>query len=243
MATTNTTNLALNKMDLGDLRASWHTLVNANMDIIDKLAMKYAGDPNGNVAGTWIGQTCWNTSSTRMYICTTTGNAASAVWTTLPAQVVQSVNEASDTTCFPLFITASGTTTQQPKNNTALKFNSATAELASTRLVSDVGILTPGALTSASASIAWDANTGVSKTHTFTENTTLANPTNMTDGATMTIRLKQHASSAKTLAYANKWKLAGSSTMSATLGAVCRLTGVYNSTDDIIEAVLTGPFS
>lgn len=44
-------------------------------------------------------------------------------------QTIQSNNEATDTTCFPLFITASGTQSLQPKNNTGLTFNSNTAVL------------------------------------------------------------------------------------------------------------------
>ncbi|MDD5211391.1 MAG: hypothetical protein PHV62_03185 [Sulfuricurvum sp.] len=41
----------------------------------------YAGNPNGNVAGTTYGL-CWDTTNTLLYICTTSGNAATAVWTT-----------------------------------------------------------------------------------------------------------------------------------------------------------------
>lgn len=43
--------------------------------------LTYAGNPNGNVAGT-IYQPLWDTTDSVLYICTTTGNAASAVWTT-----------------------------------------------------------------------------------------------------------------------------------------------------------------
>lgn len=45
---------------------------------------------------------------------------------------INSVNEATDTTCFPLFITASGTQALQPKNNTTLTFNSNTSVLSAT---------------------------------------------------------------------------------------------------------------
>lgn len=40
----------------------------------------YAGDPNGNVAGSlyWF---CWDTSGMALYICTTAGDAAGAAWT------------------------------------------------------------------------------------------------------------------------------------------------------------------
>lgn len=49
-------------------------------------------------------------------------------------QTIQSVNEASDTTCFPLFISASGTQSLQPLNNTALTFNASTGALGATSL-------------------------------------------------------------------------------------------------------------
>lgn len=41
-------------------------------------------------------------------------------------QTIESANEATDATCFPLFITASGTQSLQPKNNTGFTYNSAT---------------------------------------------------------------------------------------------------------------------
>ncbi len=59
-------------------------------------------------------------------------------------QTIESANEATDTTCFPLFITASGTQQLQPKNNTALTFNSNTASLGCTTFV---GALTGNAST------------------------------------------------------------------------------------------------
>lgn len=51
------------------------TLMQAN------LIQHFAGNPNGNVAGTVYGL-CWDTTNTLLYICTTSGNAATAVWTT-----------------------------------------------------------------------------------------------------------------------------------------------------------------
>lgn len=47
-------------------------------------------------------------------------------------QTIASINEATDTTCFLLFITASGTQSLQPKNNTTLIFNSNTGALGAT---------------------------------------------------------------------------------------------------------------
>ena len=78
------------------------------------------------------------------------------------------------------------------------------------------------ALTSASASIAWDMATGDNFTHTFTEDTTLANPTNKTTGKSGFIFLTQHASAPKTLAYGTDYVNAGGTdiTVTATNSAV-----------------------
>jgi len=84
------------------------------------------------------------------------------------------------------------------------------------------------AITSASASIAWNLDDAQAAKHTFTENTTLANPTNMVDGGTYTIILTQHASSPKTLAFgsAYKWPAGTAPTVTATNSAVDILTFV-----------------
>jgi hypothetical protein len=54
-------------------------------------------------------------------------------------QTIASVNEATDTTCFPLFITASGTQSLQPKNNTTFRFNSSTNQFAINTILVDNG--------------------------------------------------------------------------------------------------------
>lgn len=74
----------------------------------------------------------------------TTGNAATAAalqnartiggvsfdgTANIVPQTIQSVNEATDTTCFPLFISASGSQSLQPLNNTSFTFNANTAVL------------------------------------------------------------------------------------------------------------------
>lgn len=103
--------------------------------------------------------------------------------------------------------------------------------------------LTPQSLSSSSNHIAWDASAGNNAKHTATENTTLDNPTNLSDGMVLCFRWKQHASSAKTLAFGSKWKFQGSSTVSTTTSSVQVFTGRYDSTDDIIETVMTGTFA
>jgi hypothetical protein len=89
------------------------------------------------------------------------------------------------------------------------------------------------ALTSSSASIAWNLATAQSAKHTLTENTTLANPTNMVDGGTYVLRLTQHASSPKTLAFgsAYKWPSGTAPTISATNGAVDVITFTSDGTN------------
>lgn len=87
-------------------------------------------------------------------------------------------------------------------------------------------------LTSTSNSIAWDLSTQQSAKHTFTENTTLANPTNMVDGGTYVLRLIQHASSPKTLAFGNAYKWPGGTAfvVSPTNSAVDVLTFTSDGT-------------
>ncbi len=103
--------------------------------------------------------------------------------------------------------------------------------------------ITPQALTSSAASIAWNVDNGNVAQHTATENTTLENPTNLINGGVYTFEWRQHASAAKTLAFGSKWKFAGSSTVSATVSSVQIFTGMYNSSLDVINTVMTGPFS
>lgn len=69
-------------------------------------------------------------------------------------QTIQSINEATDTTCFPLFINDSGSVSGQPKNNTSFTFNSNTGALgassfsgAGTGLTGTAASLTAGAVT------------------------------------------------------------------------------------------------
>ena len=88
-----------------------------------------------------------------------------------------------------------------------------------------------------------NAVNGNNAQHTATENTTLANPTNLVNGTVYTFAWTQHASAAKTLAFGSKWAFgSGSSTVSVTVGSVQIFTGIYNSTADKIYTVMTGPF-
>lgn len=81
MTVTYTTKLGLSKVGLGDAVGTWDQLWSADSDVLEALlTTQYAGDPNGNVAGAWEGQLCYDTTNNVQYVCTTPGNAASTVW-------------------------------------------------------------------------------------------------------------------------------------------------------------------
>lgn len=82
------------------------------------------------------------------------------------------------------------------------------------------------ALTSSAGSMAIDLAATNNFSHTLTENTTLAAPSNPTAGQSGNIVFTQHASSPKTLAYNSFWKFKGGTvpSLTATAGAVDVLT-------------------
>ena len=73
-------------------------------------------------------------------------------------------------------------------------------------------------LTSTSASVAWDCEANQVATHTLTENTTIAAPTNHNAGGFYSLKIVQHASSAKTVAYNTVFKFPGSVTPTMSTG-------------------------
>lgn len=97
----------------------------------------------------------------------------------------------------------------------------------------------PVAITSTAGSIAWNTTTAFNATHTMTENTTLANPTQQIDGFTYQLRIKQHASAAKTLAWGTDYKFPGgvAPILSTGLNAVDRFTFTYSSDSGFMECV------
>lgn len=89
-------------------------------------------------------------------------------------------------------------------------------------------------LTSTSNSIAIDLSANNDFKHTFTENTTLANPTNAIAGQSGAIRLTQHASSPKTLAFGSNYKFAG--------GTVPSVTATNSAADTLYYYVRSSTF-
>lgn len=82
MADSYTPNLGLVKPEIGSSDEDWGDKLNANADKLDALfGSKYAGNPNGFVAGTYVGQRVYDTVNRITWTCRLPGNAASAIWT------------------------------------------------------------------------------------------------------------------------------------------------------------------
>ncbi len=95
-----------------------------------------------------------------------TGTGASfTAGTATVANTVSSVNEATDTTCYPLFITNNGTQSLQPKNNANLTFNSNTATLGSTNYTGNFLNCTAKGL-----QVTWQNDSDTTKTASFIVN-------------------------------------------------------------------------
>jgi hypothetical protein len=68
----------INPMSIGiSVQETWQQVYNLFQS---QTVLYNAGNPNGAVAGMTY-QFCWDTTDSILYICTVTGNAASAVWT------------------------------------------------------------------------------------------------------------------------------------------------------------------
>ena len=100
------------------------------------------------------------------------------------------------------------------------------------------------AITSSSNSIATDMALNNHFSHTFTEDTTLANPTNIVAGTSGSFFLTQHASSPKTLAFGSYFDFAAGTapTVTATNSAVDRIDYIARTTTSL-HCVWTGTLS
>ena len=105
-------------------------------------ALSIVGDVT---APTFIGALTGNASTaTALQNARTIGGVSFNGTANIVPQTIQSVNEATDTTCFPLFISASGSQSLQPLNNAGFTYNSATNALTATTFI---GALTGNAST------------------------------------------------------------------------------------------------
>jgi len=128
-----------------------------------------------------------------------------------------------------------GTTMTFPASNTTL------AGLAIAQSFTKAQRGTATSLTSSSASIAVDASLANNFTHTLTENTQLANPSNLTAGQSGAIVFTQHASSPKTMSFASYWKFPGGTapSLTATNSAVDVLVYYVESSTRITARMLS----
>ena len=118
------------------------------------------------------------------------------------------------------------------------------ALLAQANVFTKAQAVTPVALTDA-ASIATDASLSNTFTVTLGGNRTLANPTNMTNGAIYTWRVRQDGTGSRTLAYGSKFKWPGGTapTLTATASATDFISGQYFSDTDTLLCVAQKGFA
>jgi hypothetical protein len=59
----------------------WGARLNTGFDTFEsRIGLTYAGNPQSHVAGTWFGQTCWDSTNGILYACVGPGDAASTSW-------------------------------------------------------------------------------------------------------------------------------------------------------------------
>lgn len=81
MTTTTTRHSFEYPTNKGDNAGAWGPLIADIIQALDlRLPWSYAGNPNTNVAGNYVGQPIWDSTNKKDYRCTTTGDAATAVW-------------------------------------------------------------------------------------------------------------------------------------------------------------------
>ena len=109
------------------------------------------------------------------------------------------------------------------------------ALLAQANVFTKAQTVTPVALTDA-ASIATDASLSNTFTVTLGGNRTLANPTNLTNGAIYTWRVRQDGTGSRTLAYGSKFKWPGGAApvLTTTASATDFISGQYFSDTDTL---------
>lgn len=104
------------------------------------------------------------------------------------------------------------------------------------RAVTPASLYTTQTLTDG-ASIAWDLSLGAMATVTLTDNRALANPTNLVNGATYLLIIKQDANGNHTLSFGDAYRFAGGTDPTLSTGAnavdiiafLCDGTNLYGS--------------
>ena len=175
-------------------------------------------------------------------------------WGSATAAAVTVADESSDTTCFPLFVTAA-TGDLATKSGSNLTFNSNTGQLGATILS---GVLAAGTqsnahtwsaintyskpvigqqvtLTSSSNATALDLSLSNNFKLTLGENSTLSQPSNEVAGQSGSIIVIQDGSGSRTLAYHSHYKWPGGTvpTLSTAANAVDRIDYIVEAADKV----------
>ena len=120
----------------GDLGPKTNASFTFNSNTASLGCTTFVGALTGNVTGNVTGSSgsCTGNAATATALETgrTIGGVSFDGTANIVPQTIQSVDEATDATCFPLFITASGSQSLQPRNNTSFTFNSSNATLGAT---------------------------------------------------------------------------------------------------------------
>jgi hypothetical protein len=173
---------------------------------------------------------------------TTAGfNAANVTVASTPTSTTFTYANTATDVAFTADATGSAVSLTSIRSNFGLVIGTDIAGLATVESFTKAQRITPVALTSTSASIAVDASLSNNFTHTFTENTTLANPTNLVAGQGGIIVFTQHASSPKTLAFGSYWKFQDGTvpSVTATNSAVDVLVYYVESASRISAKLIT----
>ncbi len=70
----------------------------------NEFALTFAGNPNGSIESGYLGRKVWDTTNKELWVCTTIGTTATAVWESLSDLIAEQVNTAANETAIAMAI-------------------------------------------------------------------------------------------------------------------------------------------